>query len=198
MNKPAPSQARRFARVAERLPLRLRVVSADEAAELSRRIRAQATCEEPPLTPPQADEAESWERAAFAAILHRLGRLEAALDQIAGAVGAQGRLETRWIDGETTCLSGSGMAVRTADEIDHGAFLEIDLLFPGNSPASVRALGQVVFVSRADGETVPVGRVHLGVAFTAIHESDRQAVVRHTFRLQRAQLRERRADGSLA
>jgi c-di-GMP-binding flagellar brake protein YcgR len=48
----------------------------------------------------------------------------------------------------------------------------------------------VVHIVDPDGREVPVGRFRLGIGFEAIHESDREALIRAIFRRQREFLRD--------
>jgi PilZ domain len=195
MSTSAYAKTRRFARVEESLPVRLRVIEADEAAELARFITTHPTYEEHiPTAPPVPGEGDSWERAAFATILSRIERLEEVVGRIAGAVGVRDEGQPEWITAETVKLSGGGMALRVSSKIDEDDALEMELHLPGAPAATIRALGRVVYVKQPDGDMLPVGRRHVGIAFTAIHDSDREVLVRYTFRVQRAQLRERRSD----
>ncbi len=194
MSTPVYATPRRFARVDESLPVRLRVIDEDEAAELSRFVAVHATYEErAPIAPPEPGEGASWELGAFAAILSRIGRLEDAVERIAGAVGVRDGRQRDWMTGETVKLSGGGIAVRVAGSVGKNEVFEIELHLPGAPTATVRAVGRVVYIEQPDGGALPAGRSCLGIAFTAIHESDREVLVRYTFRIQRARLRERRS-----
>lgn len=195
MSAPVYATARRFARVQESLPVRLRCIDDEEAAELTRFFGAHPTYEESvPTAPAAAEDGDSWERAAFSTILSRISALEDAVDRIANAVGVRDEPRPEWITGETVNLSGGGLGLRVPNCINEGQAVELELQLPGNPSATIRAVGRVVYVKRPDGATLPVGRHHLGIAFTGIHDSDREVLVRYTFRLQRAQLRERRSD----
>ncbi|MBP7146369.1 MAG: PilZ domain-containing protein [Acidobacteria bacterium] len=181
---------RSFARVNDELPVRLRVLTEDQATELARALEQAPTyCEHVAADPLRRAPGATWEQAALASILDRLERLEAIVDRIAERVGAEGDEQGNWLDGNTVALSGSGLGLWATVRIPDGTPIELELSLPGDPSATVRALGRIVTLILPDGDTVPVGRFHLGVAFEAIHEQDREAIVRYTFRVQRAQLR---------
>lgn len=188
---------RAFARVETSLPLRLRPLGADEAADLASRLQREASYREEvaPVDLPSGGETDgNWERAALRTVIDRLDRLERMVRALGSAVGADLDFDSEWIEGETVAFSGSGVGAFVATLLPEGQLVEVELSLVGSTTAKVRALGRIASIVRPDGEAYPVGRFHLGVAFEAIHEADREAVIRYTFRVQRAQLRERKDD----
>jgi hypothetical protein len=194
MSVSVDARTRLFARVKERLPIRLRTLTVEDAAELSRRLCVTPTSSEPTAATGEVEESPSWEHAALSAILQRLDRLERKVQRIAATVGAVDEADGEWVMGETANLSGGGLAVRAPSAPTEGTHIEIDLSLPGDPPAQIRAVGRVVYALHPNGVNVPLGLHQLGIAFTAIHDADRELIVRYTFRLQRAQLREGRID----
>jgi hypothetical protein len=84
--------------------------------------------------------------------------------------------------GLLTQLSGGGARLETTLELDPGACLDMRLLDDETEPPPVRVLAEVIH-----GVGLPYGAY--GVAFRAIHPSDRDRLVRYTYRLQRRELR---------
>ncbi len=181
---------RLFARVEETVGVRVRALAPAEAARLARRRAASAAADEPVEVPPPPAGQDSWERAALVAILARLDRLER-LVQAALRPLEEDDDETaaRWLTGESRTLSGGGLGVSLPEALEPGTPVEVELLLPGDSPAAIRAVGRVASCS---GAATPFARPLVGIAFTGIHPAEREAIVRFTFRVQRAQLRERR------
>ena len=188
------TKTRLFARVKERLPIRLRTLTVEDANELSKRICVTPVGGEPTAATGEVEESPTWEHAALSAILLRLDQIERKVQRIAATVGAVDETDGEWVLGETANISGGGLAVRTPSAPTEGTHVEVDLTLPGDPPAQVHAVGRVVYVLHPNGVNVPLGLHQLGVAFTAIHDADREQIVRYTFRLQRAQLREGRID----
>jgi len=186
------ARTRLFARVKERLPVRLRTLSVEDAAELSKRICVAPTAGEPTAATGEVEESPTWEHAALAAILLRLGQIERKVQRIAVTVGAADETDGEWVKGETVDISGGGLAVRTMNAPTEGTHIEVDLPPLGDPPAQIHAVGRVVYVLHPNGVNAALGLHQLGIAFTAIHDADREQIVRYTFRLQRAQLREGR------
>lgn len=173
---------RRFARVAERIPVRYRTLDPAAAQRASREIAlggGRATVSGLPPDPP-VDAAHAWDRAVLTQVLARLDRLEEAVGRL-----TSGGIETAasWVAVETTCLSGGGLALESRPALPQGTILELEIDLPGATAGPIRALGRVVGGAAADS---------VGIAFDAIAEVDREQIVRFSFRSQRAHLRERR------
>lgn len=192
----SPNRTRSFARVDERLPVRLRVIDASEAEALARRLAQEASYTEKVAGEPprRLRSAGSWEQAALAAILDRLERLERTVEGIAARLEVDLADNGGWIEGETVSVSGGGLGIWAPVRLPENIFLEVELTLAGEPAGMVRVLGRVTSLVHPDGQDLPVGRFRLGVAFEAIHPEDQEAVVRHTFRAQRALLRERVRD----
>ncbi|UCF67825.1 MAG: PilZ domain-containing protein [Acidobacteriota bacterium] len=184
---------RRFARVEQTVPIRVRVIDEREAEQLVEQFRSESTYVETvaPETLPSTGTDVPWDRAALSSILSRIAQVERTLARIAEALNVDLSEGMFWLEGETSSLSGSGVGIVIPQRLDPETLLELELTLLGDPRATLRCLARVVSVVHPDGESLPVGRYHLGVAFEGMHEEDREALVRYTFRLQRAQLRER-------
>ena len=187
-------EARTFARVDVEIPIRVRALGDDEAEALAKRIASEPTYSESASVESllKNDEEATWERHAFASILARIDQLESTLARIAVAVGAEQVDDEGWIAGESVNISGSGLGVRIPQRLDEDTPIEVELTLLGDPTVVVRGIGRIASVVDPDGDSLPVGRYHLGVALVAMNDEDREALVKHTFRVQRAQLRERR------
>lgn len=193
------SQARNFARVAVSLPVRLRPLDEAESRRIATRLLAEPSYrEELPLSGALPGEAGHFEHAALRSLLERMDALEALLGRVAAAVGVEPDINEGWTEGEAVACSGAGLGALVPTRFAENTPLEVELTLLGEPRATVRALARTVSLVMPDGDRLPVGRFHLGLAFETIHEADREAVVRYTFRVQRAQLRDRRdsQDGS--
>jgi hypothetical protein len=188
------SGSRSYARVDVELPLRARRVDPAEAKALAGRFGSEPTYLERPRREPREAGAASWERSALAAILGRLDALESAIEKIAAALQVDLVEGGPWVEGETVSLSGSGIGARLPQPLERGDFVELELSLLGDPSATVRGLAEVASFLRPDGADVPVGRFHVGLSFAAIHDEDREAIIRYSFRIQRATLRERRGE----
>ena len=184
---------RTFARVEAALPLKLRVIDETEAELLGRRFAVERTFVEiasPDHCAPPPEE-RTWEQDALIRILARLDALEERVSRIVDAVGASTGEDAGWLRGETDSCSGSGLGVLLPAHLPEGTLVEGELTMHGATVARVRFLARVASVKHPDGDQLPVGRYHIGLAFAAIHPEDQEAIVRYTFRVQRALLRER-------
>jgi len=186
---------RSFARVEVRLPVRVRTVNAEEARAIGERLGLEPSYTERLSTESAASTSakHSWERLAMLTLLERMERLEAGLETVAKALGVNLNESGAWLEGETVSLSGSGMGLRLSQQLEEGTLVEIEVTLLGETTGMVRLLGRIVALGQPDGAEVPVGRFHLGVSFEVFHEEDQEAIVHYTFRMQRAQLRELRA-----
>jgi hypothetical protein len=187
---------RSFARIDSRLPVRLRLIDATDAAALAERLAVEPTYSERVAADPAKRHANdgSWDKAALSSILAQLDRLERAVTRIADAMRVDLTDAGAWVEGETVNLSGAGLGAHVTQRIEQGSLVELEMTLLGDPTIVLRAVGRVVSLVHPDGRTLPVGRFHLGIAFDAIHEEDRQALVRYTFKLQREQLRRRKSD----
>ncbi|MDQ7087436.1 MAG: PilZ domain-containing protein [Acidobacteriota bacterium] len=187
--------SRSFARVDVRIPVRLQILDAQQAAELAERLEMEPTyAQKLSIDHPGREARSSWERLALYTLIERLEKLERGLEKIADNLGVSLADGPEWIEGETVSLSGSGAGLRLPRKLEEGTPVEVEFTLLGEPTGVVRILGHIVTLVHPDGDRLPVGRYHLGVAFDAFHDDDRQAIIRYTFAQQRAQIREMRAD----
>ena len=92
-------------------------------------------------------------------------------------------------------ISGGGISFVSAEPIDVGALLAIDLIvLPSNHP--MRAIGRVV-----DCRSANERRNHVAIEFVEIRDEDRETLIQHVIKKQAAELRDAReqaASGSAA
>ena len=158
---------REYFRVRTRLAVQTRPIDPEEFEELSAQIRSR----EAP-SPPAADKAlAEW-----------LERIESKLDRLladAGLAedGSLGPERDVW-------LSGSGIRFDTEQAYSTGTVLLVEIELPTTPRRVVRTLGRVV-----DSAATEQSDHAAAIAFVAIHERDRDAVVSYTLAVQRAQIR---------
>ena len=195
MTRSEPS-SRAFARIEVRVPARVRVLVPAEARILAERFCVEPTYyEKLSIEHPGKQGHASWERLALFNAMERLERLEVQIGKIADALSVDLSESELWLKGETVSLSGSGAGVWLPQKLEEDTPVVLELTLLGEPTGVVRLLGHVVTLVHPDGEKLPVGRYHLGIAFDAYHKDDREAVVRYTFARQRAQIREMRTEG---
>lgn len=85
--------------------------------------------------------------------------------------------------GECIDISGSGVNMLTAGKLDEDALLELTLEPPGNPPIQVVALGKPARVRPASAKEA--NGFEASVTFTAIHEDDRDDLIKYIFQRQR-------------
>jgi len=197
MSSVSVDSRRAFARVSKQLPVRIRLLDANGARTLTERFMTEPTYSERVIADPKMRTAESgqWDRAALSSILSQLDRLERAVARIAESLKVDIHDAGVWMEGHTVDLSGAGLGVHVSERIDQDTLLEVEMTLLGDPTIVLRAVGRAVSLVKSGESEIPVGRFHLGIAFDAIHEDDRQALVRYTFKLQREELRRRREAG---
>ena len=84
-------------------------------------------------------------------------------------------------------LSGSGMGLRDAGDVGEGDIILMALELPDAPYRSVYAVAKVIWVKETPGPD----EVACAVQFMEISESDRERIIRYTFRQQRRQLAKR-------
>lgn len=197
MNGISVDTRRAFARVSKQLPVRIRLLDAGQARTLAERVLSEPTYTERVVADPKVRTAETgqWDRAALSSIIAQLDRLERAVARIAESLQVDLHDAGVWMEGHTVDLSGAGLGVHVSERIEQDAMLEVEMTLLGDPTIVLRAVGRAVSLVKPEAGSIPVGRFHLGIAFESIHEEDRQALVRYTFRLQREELRRRRDAG---
>lgn len=86
-------------------------------------------------------------------------------------------------EGNTTDLSGSGLGLENAPEVRVGDTLILAFTLPQNPSRPVYAVGEVVRLAQSPPNAA--------VTFREIAESDRERIIRYTFRQQRKELAQR-------
>lgn len=195
-------EARAYARVPERLPIRIRPLTETEAERLAQRlggVTGNGTGPGPEAGPPPESRA-SAEPVDFRTVqdlLLRVERLERLVITLAGASGLVLPDAEGWIDAETATLSGGGVLVASPLLLPEGAAIELEFELPPPHSSRLRALGRVVNRPQEEEAGSEPPNHFLGISFIAIPEADRELVIRHTFSVQRALLRDRsRSDNS--
>lgn len=177
---PEKFERRQYLRVRCDVPLRWRVVTGTEADTRSVQIlRSREISEADKLR----DSLEGDDLGgAIIAILERLDRIELKVDDLLrGDVTRADNVLDSVVD-----LSGSGMRFVTDQTLVAGQLVDATLYFEKAHPNSVAVLAKVVRVDPPN-----LGRATTAVAcrFITIHATDREHVIRHTFRFQREALR---------
>jgi hypothetical protein len=90
--------------------------------------------------------------------------------------------------GSTTKISGSGFGLAEPCEMEPGSRVLVSIVLPDAPWRPVLALGEVV---RSDAGTEAAGSAASAVRFVEISETDRERVIRFTFKKQRQELSRR-------
>ena len=167
----AGSRPRAYFRVETCVPLRIH--RGDPAACERLRREIDASVREPTLS------------ALEAPLEARLARIEEKLDRVLAHLGG-GQPPLGRADLRPVRLSGSGLACGVAGGARPGEEVVVEMLLPGGAPEPVRAVARVV-----SAEPQGDGTSRVALAFTAIDELDREAIVRY---VSAAQRRERRRE----
>jgi hypothetical protein len=177
---PDKFERRQYLRVRCDVPVRWRVVTSTEAEQRASQImRARETSPTEKLR----DSFEDHELGnVMLAILERLDRIEVKVDDLLrGDVSRPDHVLDSCID-----LSGSGMRFTTDQKSVVGQLIDATMYFDNSHPPSISVLARVV---RVDPPNLGRGRSATACTFVAVHESDREHIIRHTFRFQREALR---------
>jgi hypothetical protein len=190
-SKPAREE-RQFMRLSDEVRVDLRRLEPEEADALAAQLATGATLsgEDPEEVLARLGEGEEPLARLGRVLLARLGQIDEKLQRLTEKLAPE-RVSgpAGWATGQSLDVSGSGLAAVVPLACAPGDRLEVRLSLPGGQ-GRIRALGRVVHVMEPDGQEVPVGRHRLGIGFDAIHESDREALIRAIFRRQRVMLRE--------
>lgn len=180
---------REYARVQCEMPVRVRQLQAAELEKLAHRLHSEPTRQHAIAIGPTSP-SDPWEKSALKAILSRLDEIEGRIEQLAEGLDVDITDGVEWIEGETVDISGNGVGVCLAKSFPDGEKVELELTLYGDPTVTLRCVARVVQIVPPDGVEIPVGRVHMGLAFDTMNEEDRQIVVRYTFKLQRDEIRE--------
>jgi hypothetical protein len=163
-------EARSYFRVRTRVALKARPIGPEEVERLEAEIRSREAPAAPAVDPHLAE----W-----------LDRIEAKLDRLLAHTGLAEPMQLGPEDEQEVLLSGSGMRFRSARPYSPGTVLLLEFELPTTPRHRVRTLARVV-----EHDPSPDERdFSTAVAFHAIHEIDRDAVVGHALAVERLQLR---------
>jgi len=130
---------------------------------------------------------------ALAAIMDSLATLESKVDRILGYLERQGTVKPPYVhQGQVVDISGGGVSFATLSLHPVGAYLELCLIPQVGDPRPIYAIGKICWVEPAP-EKAGSEAHHVGVKFVEIEETDRQAIIRLVFHLQRKE-EERRSE----
>lgn len=116
-----------------------------------------------------------------------LDRLERKLDRILAHLEPDSMPPLGAQDVRSVEVSGSGVRYEWSETVAVGDRVIVEMLLPGTPVRRVRAVGEVVF--REEPRDDRPGQV--AVRFEAIDEGEREAIIRYTYDVQRAVLRNR-------
>ena len=156
---------RQYFRVKTRMAIRTRVLQPEEADRLRLDIAERKPSSEPKLDP----RLERW-----------LERIERKLDEIRAQFDPEVERPLGVADLREIEISGSGLAWRGAPRHEAGAFVRAVFELPRPLCREVVVLGRVVKRHGEDPSREPVA-----IAFEAISEEDRDAIVRHCLDVER-------------
>lgn len=170
------AERRSFFRVRTRIPVRHRLLTEGEAQAFLSELASKRADRFVPMDP---------------VIAARLDRLEQKLDLVLAALRREVERPLGPEDQQTITLSGSGLELETSDSLSIGEELLVEMRVPGSPARIVRALGRVVIESARSN----AGKGRVALAFDAIDEHDREAIVRHVFDVERMERARRAASG---
>jgi len=106
-----------------------------------------------------------------------LDRIERKVDRLLARLESGDHIPT--LQPRRINLSGSGVRFSNDDPLEEGQYLDLALVLPGESPVSIRAVGEVV---RQRLLARPSGAVYeIAVSFVDLASADREAIIRYTF-----------------
>ena len=156
---------RQYFRVATRVPLRTRPLSNDEADQLRFDIAQRKAPSEPHIDPLL----RAW-----------LERIERKLDSIYAHLDPQQDAPLGPSDSRPIEISGNGLAWEGAPDYAEGDWVAVDLELPRPAAAPIRLLARAIGTHHLEDD-----RRRNAVAFEAIFEGDRDAIVRHVLDVER-------------
>lgn len=177
---------RAYYRVTGRLPIRVERLADEELEAAIFDLVSPLRLLGPASTGSDAEES---------ALFERLRRIEEKLDLLLGLSHPDrpeplGSADLEWI-----VFSGSGVSLPVEFGFETGDWFRVEMLLPGSEARIVRGIGRAVEGAKLEPET---GRAELALALEHMHEDDRDALVAHSYELQRAALRARDAAGEEA
>lgn len=122
-------------------------------------------------------------------LMERLRRIEEKLDLLLAGNASDGPQPLGSADLECVVFSGSGLSMPIDEPCREGQMFRVEILLPGPEGRSVRSVARAVADSTLMEDGVPRHRVAL--ALDHMNEDDRDALVSHSYELQRLELRSR-------
>lgn len=171
MNAPPPDdvggrERRSYFRVRTRIAVRHRPVSEEEAQAFLSELASRREGPSLPIDP---------------VLALRLDRLEQKLDLVLATLRRDVEPPLGSENQQTVTLSGNGLEIVSDDDIEPGSEVLVELRIPASPPRIVRALARAVTGVGVAGES----KGRLALAFEAIDENDREAIIRHVFDVER-------------
>jgi hypothetical protein len=159
------------------------------------RVRVRLRVRAQPLEPGEIDslrlELETRDRGARAdldpRLLARLDRLEAKLDLLISCLRPSLSRPLEALPARDVEISAAGLRMAAPERPALGTHLLLEILLPGSS-LPLRAMG---IVRRHPEPREPGGDPEIAVAFCAMHEADREAIVRFALETERHAIRAR-------
>ncbi len=112
----------------------------------------------------------------------RLSQLEAKIDLLLKREGFDVEVPLEAQEKEQIQLSGSGLRLATNGVLRIDDYVRVEMFLPEKQGVHVRALGEVVSESVASGDAQ---QRSVSIAFRTIRETDREAIIRHVYEVQR-------------
>ncbi len=177
LDEASGAERRAFFRVLTHLPVKCRAVSEREAELLARELPERRAPDVSRVEPGLA----AW-----------LDRIERKLDRVLIHLGIGDPVAFGADDVQQVMLSGAGLSFASDQSVATGGLALVEFEIPGTPAHLVRCLARVVHhhPPKQEGESGTTA-----VAFEVIHDSDREAIVRHAVEVQRALIRARGRSG---
>jgi hypothetical protein len=134
------------------------------------------------LQPALRDEEESL-------LMERLRRIEEKLDLILSGNDPTAPRPLGAADLECVVFSGAGLSLPVDEPCREGQIFKVEILLPGSEGRVIRSVARAVEDSSPMADGVP--RHHVALSLDHMHEDDRDALVSHSYELQRKELRAR-------
>jgi hypothetical protein len=187
------TEEREFVRIETQLPLHYRPLSPEEY----RREKAGILLDRQARIDPFFQLGERWssqdEQGMRGGELERLiipvlAAMNEKLDRILATIDPSDPLALRFEEPHSINISGAGMGLVAKECFSLETVLALEFLLPFLFPLTIKAIGKVNRVESLDAENQ---QWFIGMKFDVIHEEDREAIIRYTFREQRIALRAR-------
>ncbi len=178
----SPACRRAYYRVSAVLPIRVTRLREEDVEKAVLELTLPASL---PETPASLEEEED------SPLARRLRRIEEKLDRLLMQQEGEGPAPLGSEDCERIVFSGSGLSMPIDEPFERGEAFSVELLLPGSRARVVRGVGRAVSDAQlpADG----VARFVLALSLDHMTEEDRDALVAHSYDLQRLALRSRDA-----